>query len=281
MPTVIHFINVGQGNMVLVETSNGMRIMFDCNLTGDSEGRVLSYLGAQIGFGSKLDAFICSHRDADHMRGIQKLHSEFPISTVLDSDFPGTTTDSSEYLSYMNLRRTVGYGVIKRDMQDDLGHTRLRYLSAVDDRLPSNANAQGIVIKVEHMPTTGGVPSSAMLTGDSDAATWRDAIMKDYSRDVVSSSILMGAHHGSISFFDDPRDEDRYYSDHLAAISPEMTLISVGRNVHGHPDPKALEYYELYSRGSNNGNKVFRTDQKGTMKLTLTDDGKWSLAANQ
>jgi beta-lactamase superfamily II metal-dependent hydrolase len=55
-----------------------------------------------------------------------------------------------------------------------------------------------------------------------------------------------------------------------------MTIISVGDNAHGHPDKKALELYDKYSTGSKQGNKVFTTQDKGTMKLSLNDDG-WSL----
>jgi len=273
--TVIHFLDVGQGNMVLLEATNGNFYLCDCNVTNDNENSVLSYLADVIGSGSTLSAFICTHRDADHMRGIKKVHEYFPVGAIWDSGHPGTTTNSSEYREYMDLRRAVGSVEQKKLTRQDLGNTRLRYLSAKDDRLANNANAQGLVIKVEHRhgDTCG---SSTILTGDCDAETWRYGIMKDYQASEMSASILMGAHHGSITFFDDPADSQNYYTDHIKAIKPAMTIISVGDNTHGHPDKKALELYEMYSTGSNNGNKVFTTQEKGNMKLTLKDDG-WSL----
>lgn len=69
----------------------------------------------------------------------------------------------------------------------------------------------------------------------------------------------MAAHHGSISFFDDPDDEKHYYTTHIQAISPAMTIISVGKNNYGHPDETAVKFYRKYSTGSDNGNKVYRT----------------------
>ncbi len=281
MPTIIHFIDVGQGNMVLIEANDSKNFVFDCNITEDNQDRVLDYVGNQIGEGKKLHAFICSHRDADHMRGIKKLHARFPIQKIWDSDYPGTTTDTPEYRAYMDLRRTVGSKIIKKLTYADYGRTRFRYLSAQDDRLPDNANAQGIVIKVEHRSSDDTYAlSSSMLPGDSDAQTWSKGIMVDYSNRDVSSSILMAAHHGSISFFDDP-DEKYYYTSHLESISPDMTIVSVGDNGHGHPNEQALKYYREYSKGSNNGNKVYRTDTKGTMKLTLKGSGGWSLNTHQ
>jgi beta-lactamase superfamily II metal-dependent hydrolase len=272
--TVIHFIDVGQGNMVLIEATNGKFYLCDCNVTNDNEDSVRKYLKQAIGWGTPITAFICTHRDADHMRGIKKVHKYFPVGCIWDSGHPGTTTNSNEYREYMELRRAVGSEEKQKQTHQDLGKTRLRYLSAKDERLEKNANAQGLVIKVEHWNSTS-CGSSTILTGDCDAETWRYGIMKDYSASDVRASILMGAHHGSISFFDDPADT-QYYTAHMQAVNPAMTIISVGDNAHGHPDKKALELYEKYSTGSNQGNKVFTTQDKGTMKLTLKDDG-WSL----
>ena len=182
----------------------------------------------------------------------------------------------------MDLRRQVGSRTIKKEIRQDFGRTRFRYMSAQDNRLPSNANAQGIVIKVEHRSSDDKrCLASAMLPGDSDAQTWRNGIMVDYGSGAVSSSIFMAAHHGSISFFDDPNDEKSYYTSHIQAIKPAMTLVSVGKNPHGHPDKQAIVLYRKYSTGSAKGNKVYRTDTKGTMKLTLKDGGGWHLGTNQ
>ena len=282
MATIIHFIDVGQGNMVLIEAASGRSFVFDCNVTDENEDRVLDYVADEIGEGTQLYAFICSHRDADHMRGVKKLHNRFPVREIWDSGYPGTTTDSSEYRAYMDLRRQVGHRIIKKMTKQSFGRTRFRYMSAQDDRLPENANAQGIVIKAEHRTVNDDrTLGSAVLPGDSDAETWRYGIMKDYSAGDVSSSIMMAAHHGSISFFDDPGDKEHYYEDHMRSISPDMTIISVGTNPHGHPDRKAIELYRKHSKGSKQGNKVFRTDIKGTMELTLKDGGGWSLVTKK
>ena len=275
MPTTIHFIDVGQGNMVLIETVSGANFVFDCNITEDNEEHVLDYVADQIGEGKSLHAFICSHRDADHVRGVMKLHARFPIKKVWDSKYPGTTTDSPEYRAFMELRRQVGHKVIKKRTRFDFGRTRLRMLSAKDDPLPNNANAQGIVIKVEQRnETMDRIESSVMLPGDSDAETWRSGILADYPKSSISSTILMAAHHGSISFFDDSAP---HYKDHLAAIKPAMTIVSVGPNSHGHPNDIAMRYFREYSTGSKKGNKVYRTDTKGTLKLTLKPGGRWNL----
>ena len=215
-------------------------------------------------------------------RGVRTLHDSFPIQEIWDSGYPGTSTDSSEYEAYMRLRRSVGARVIEKHNRKDFGRTRFRYLSAKDSRLPSNANEQGIVMKIEQLtPDKATIEGSTVLTGDGGAATWKNGIMKDYSTSNVSCNILLAAHHGSISFFDDPDDDNYYYTSHIKAMKPDMVIVSVGENSYGHPDKKALELYEKYSSGSERGDKLFRTDQQGTMKLILKAGGGCSLQKNQ
>lgn len=280
MATKVHFINVGQGNMTLLELANGKKYLYDCNLTEDNEDDVLAYLEKLIGKGTKIDVFICSHRDADHMRGVKKVHEHFPIQHVWDSGVVGTTTDCTEYKEYMDLRRTVGFTEVKAQTRDDLGNTRLRIMNSKNDDLADNANAQSIVLKVVHRDSAKDKDyDSVLLTGDTDAVTWK-AIRKHYADSDLSCSLLLASHHGSITYFDDPSDAN-YYTSHLKAKSPAMTIISVGDNGHGHPDKKALEFYEQYSKGSNQGNKVYRTDKQGNMCVELKDGGGWSLTSDR
>ena len=283
MATIVHFLDVGQGNMALVECANRANVVVDCNITEDNQDKILEYLAGRIGKGSSLTAFICTHRDADHMRGVKVLHDNFPLKNIWDSDYPGTSTDTPEYRAYMQLGRDVGARVIEKKRKQDFGRTRFRYLSAKDSRLPKEANEQGIVLKIEQRTADlSRVESSTILTGDGGAPKWKYGIMNDYPASDVSCSVLLAGHHGSITFFDDPADEKRYYTSHVAAMKPAMVVVSVGENnPYGHPDSKALELYRKYARGASNGRKIFRTDQQHTMKLTLKSGRGWSLSPNQ
>ena len=42
MPTVVHFIDVGQGNMSLIECADGSKFVVDCNVTEANRDRVLA-----------------------------------------------------------------------------------------------------------------------------------------------------------------------------------------------------------------------------------------------
>ena len=104
MSTSIHFINVGQSNMSLVEYADRSNFVVDCTITGANQRRVLNCAATQMGRGHRLRAFMCTHRDADHMRGVHVLHVNFPIQGVSDSGYPRASTDTHEYEADMRRR---------------------------------------------------------------------------------------------------------------------------------------------------------------------------------
>lgn len=280
MATELHFIDVGQGNMTLILLDDGTTMLYDCNVTTENKDHVLSYVADCIGWGSNIDIFVNSHRDADHMRGINRVHEYFPIQKVWDSGVTGNNTTTPEYINYMGLRRRVTYKTINRLKRWEFGKTLLRVMNSNNDDLPNDPNAQSIVIKVQHRNAQGGHLSSALLTSDTDACTWRDSIQKHYKNEDLKTDILLAGHHGSITFFDDPKDTQHYYVGHISAMSPSLAIISVGNNSHGHPHPEATDLYEKYVTGTSDGTKVMRTDMHDTIKVVLDDNGNSTYCGN-
>lgn len=260
----VHFIDVGQGNMVLIQIPNSKTILYDCNITEENEYAVFSYLRSQLSI-SKIDIFINSHRDSDHMRGIKKINDEFTIKSIWDSGVPGTTTDSNEYRQYMELKRQIG------DEKEPLnywtfGDCILRLMNGKNDEF-QDANEQSLVVKLEYF--TNGI----MLSGDSSGRSWKDFILPKYDDTKIKSSILLGSHHGSDSFFDNPEDLEYYYEEHIKKIKPKLTVISVGDN-NTHPDEDAVKLYKKHSTGyGKNKVKILTTKDHGNIKFEFRDDG--------
>jgi len=272
----VYILDVGYGNMALIMNPDGSRYVIDCNITNDNRDAILRYTKKVFGAGTPIDAFINTHRDADHMRGIADLHAQHPISRIWDTDVPGTTTDSPEYLAYMRLRRSVECVTIDPRKFVDKGFAKYRYMNGKWDDY-TDPNQQSAVVKIEYK-----TPScSVLFAADTDYRPWKEKILPFYSDETLKSTILIASHHGSITFFDDPSDGQHYYEAHIKKVVPDVTLISVGPNVHGLPDQKAIELYEKHSNGTTQGDKVFMTQDKGHMKITLMDDGNCFLAFNQ
>ena len=71
----VHFVNVGQGNMAIVVFSDNTTLVYDCNINDDNERLVFAYL-ANVMPKNSIDVFVNSHREADHMRGVKRLHKK-------------------------------------------------------------------------------------------------------------------------------------------------------------------------------------------------------------
>lgn len=268
--TTIHFIDVGAGNMVLIQTESGENLLYDCNLTDENADRVLSYLENQMGEEGKIDVFICSHRDADHIRGIELVRTDFDIDVVWDSGSSVGSPHSSEYKTYMKVRKEVGFEKLRTGCCFDFGKTKLDVLFAGDPNLPNDPNTQSIVLKITHKDSNKSEIGSVLLTGDTDYRTWKDCIMKkSKNRRIFRSDILLASHHGSYSFFGTTEDESHPYTKHLEAIFPSVTVISTDGESHNHPNVTAESLYEEKSYGAESGEKVVRTGLNGTMKLII------------
>lgn len=264
---LVHFIDVGLGNMVAIIFSDGKVLFYDCNLTEDNNNNIFTYL-KKIMPKNEIDVFINSHRDADHMRGIKSLHKKYPIKELWDSGVSGNT-NTPEYEEYMDFRRSVNVQEVKPNQY----YKNLKILNGKREGL-DNQNAQSIVV---HLDNNG---ASIILTGDTDAKAWKYYIVPE-SASNLKSTFLLASHHGSISFFDDSDDEKYYYAKHIGMIKPSVTIISVGKNSYGLPDKKALEFYEKYSTGTDKGDKIFQTDKHGNIRIELKDDGGSSIFYNQ
>ncbi len=256
--------------MAIIIFPNNNIIFYDCNITNDNKDYTFSYLDL-IMPKKEIDVFINSHRDADHMRGIKKLNEKYQIKEIWDSGVSGNT-DTPEYREYMSLLREVNHHEAGHFEQLDI-EPRVKILNGKRSHL-TDANSQSIVAKIE------GDYSSMMLAGDTNAKVWKEYIMNEIPSK-IKSTFLLASHHGSFSFFDDPADLKGFYEEHMRKINPNVTIISVGTNVHNLPDDKAIELYKKHSNGTDRGDKVYRTDYHGNIYVELDRDRESMISINQ
>lgn len=275
--TFVFVLDVEHGNMVLIRTASGHSIMFDCNVTDENKTRVLREVSCALEDIRHIDCFICSHRDADHIRGIKNVNEHFPIRKIIDSGHQGTTENSKEYIDYMNLRERVVFEVAERCDECSFGETNLHILSASDCRLKQTSNEQGIVLQVEY-PSSAYLNESTrvILPGDCSGDTWKNAILNDHTYVRIRSQILMAAHHGSRTFFEVSGQTERY-TEHINWISPEVVIVSVGPNGYEHPHTDAMALYKQHSSGDGFGSHVESTQVRGSMAIRLRNTGQYTI----
>lgn len=247
----VTFIDVGQGDSILIKTPRGKFILVDgggSDFSDPGARKVLPYLYYR-GV-SELYLVINTHPDIDHLQGLETVLKEIPARYIA---VPATMVDAEEY---RNLRKIAEAGKIpiiplSGGEQVYTGEKmKIRVLHPpAKAKSPDNANEQSIVLDVRY------AGFSTLLTGDIGLEPMRKLVEKE---PLASVTVLKIPHHGSkMSLLPVFYDEAK----------PEWAVISVGaNNIFGHPHPSILETLEEKDI------KILRTDLDGA--VTFCSDGR-------
>ena len=242
---VVHFIDVGQGDSILIQSPAGKVILVDAGTRSAGE-KVVSYL-KKAGI-SSIDIFVATHAHEDHIGGFQAVAEAFEIGEVFDVGYPHTTKTYERMLNTID-QKDIGYNIARAgdriNVDPALDIAILHPAQLIDD-----VNNNSIVLKVSY----GDI--DIMLTGDAEAQAEAEMIAR--SKGELDAEVLKVGHHGSRTSTTDT---------FLAAVSPEVAVIMCGiGNTYGHPHQEALASL------SSAGVKIYRTDLAGD--IIIKSDGR-------
>lgn len=250
--TKIHFIDVGQGDAVLIE-QDGCFALIDAG-DRDAEDALVAYL-QHAGVG-RLALLVMTHPHADHIGSMRAVVEAFPVDTILLPDFtkaPMPTT--STFTKLLEAVRKHGVKALTARAGDafSLGSGTLTVLG--DGVATENLNDLSLVTMFE----ASGV--RFFSSGDGEKPVERAVL--DSGAD-VSANLYKAAHHGSST---------SNTQELLEAVHPRVVVISCGKdNSYGHPHREALEAYEAVQA------RVFRTDECGTVIAYVDENGLLQVA---
>ncbi|MEN8263091.1 MAG: ComEC/Rec2 family competence protein, partial [Nitrospirota bacterium] len=242
----VHFIDVGQGDSILLILPDGKNVLLDTGIQ-PAGPHIVKYLkDHQI---KHINHLISTHPHDDHIGGIFSIASEFEIDNYYDNGF--SNFSSTLYRDYIKLVRgnKTKYNILQAGDSFTLGDTRIDILNPL---LPptGNLNEDSVVVKL----VFGRI--NILLSGDLGNPGERRLINK--AGPALASQILKTGHHG---------DRRSVSDDFLKAVKPEAAIISVGSiNKYGHP------HKEILDRLRKNGINIYRTDQNGN--IVLKTDGR-------
>ena len=233
--TEIVFLNVGEGDAILISQGTN-QILID---GGKSGKELLSRLGRHMPFWDRqIETVIATHPDADHIGGFPSLFRAYHVADVLYSGLENTTEafalfqESAKASAHRDLIKVFREGSLKLPAGGEL---TIEYPEGLLPKETSDTNASSIVIRLAYGETsfllTGDLPHEETLLPDEEQAT-----------------ILKVSHHGS-----------KYSTSEafLDRIRPDEAIISVGKNMYGHPALETLERLEKRNI------MIHRTDQEG------------------
>lgn len=239
----VHFLDVGQGDSILIELPNGQSMLVDGG-TRRAGGFVKDYIKS-LGI-NHLDYVVATHPHEDHIGGLVEVIGTIPVGSVY---MPRVVHTSQTFETFIQTVADKGHrfrraraGLV---MIED-GDLKVNMLAPVREDY-EDLNNHSAVVKLEYK----GV--SILLMGDAEELSEKEI---DLSR--VSAQVLKVGHHGSNSSTS---------GEFLENVSPVYAVISCGKdNDYGHPHRETLDRLESA------GVKVLRTDLLGT--IILTTDGR-------
>ncbi|NLB01489.1 MAG: MBL fold metallo-hydrolase [Methanomicrobiales archaeon] len=249
---VVHFIDVGQGDSILVEfRDKAMLIDAGERKTGE---RVVAYLESQ---GVKrIDVMVATHAHSDHIGGLPTVISAFPVGQFVDAAQPHSTATYEKLLTLVE-DQGIPYTAAERGKTIALDPDLEILILNPGARPLGDINEDSIVLKM----TYGEI--SYLFTGDTGTPAEESMLSAGLDLD---ADVLKVGHHAS-----------RYASSakFLSAVSPAISVIEVGAgNDYGHPHEEAVERLEA------TGSRIYRTDLDGTVivatdgrALTVATDG--------
>ncbi len=209
----VTFLDVGQGDGVLVETREGSLLVDQ----GPPEARVARQLGS-LGVRS-LSALVLTHPQRDHIGGAAEVLRRLRVGVVLHPDLPVASSDQRAALTEAR-RRGVPIEVVRRGDTFRLGRLNVRVLWPDGPGPPGDdPNRHAVVLLASY----GSV--DVLLTADAESdVTGRLRI--------GAVEVLKVAHHGSA---------DPGLASQLRSLRPSIAIVSVGAgNDYGHPRPETL-----------------------------------------
>ncbi len=237
----VHFIDVGQGDSIFIESPNGKTMLVDGGVKGAGQ-QIVSYLH-ELGV-KKLDIVVATHPDADHIGGLIPVLNSIEVKQFYDSGKVHTSQTFEEMLTLIDTKN-IPYDVPKTG--DEIvfdEQINVKVLNA--DETASDNNDASIVLKL----TYGAV--SFLLTGDAGVALEKEMLAQD-----VKATVLKAGHHGS---------NTSSSQNFIQAVHPAVTVLSYGKdNKYGHPHDEVVERLQQI------GSKIYATAEAGT--VTVSTDG--------
>lgn len=246
----ITFIDVGQGDSILLTTTSGKHFLIDAGETGrrDSGKDIIVPYLHHIGV-LQLDALIITHPDADHFGGAASIIKTFPVKELWMSNC-ARTEDKKEWQAIIS--NALGKGIPIRDIERGFTWKDLHFeLLALHPHnfICKDANTESITFRAK------GLSHSAILTGDLTVAGEKQILKTEA---FLKSDILKLGHHGS---------KTSSSRDFLNAVNPKLALISSGlHNRFRHPSKQTIRRLDSLNI------PYLNTAEQGTISITFSSD---------
>lgn len=239
----LRFLSVGQGDSALITTPDGKTVVID----GGPDWSTLESLGKYLPFFDRsIDLLVLSHPNLDHLLSLPEIVKRYKVSGIVIAESSNT---QPRYRKLLNLARAKSIPVltVAAGQSIDLGNEAKMHIlwppKTMPKGFPKDENNRSIVAMLSYKN------HRALFTGDEEFQV-EETLVRAHAD--LKADILKVAHHGS---------RTSSSTGFLLAVRPSLAIISVGRNIYGHPRPEVVKRLKQASA------EVWRTDERGMLEV--------------
>jgi competence protein ComEC len=253
----VAFLDVGQGDAILIITPAGRQILID----GGPEPSLLNWnLGKMLPMWDRsLDLVVLTHADSDHMAGLIPVFERYKVDTALTSQAVLETDGSAtwrEAVAQSGAHTAIAQRGV-RIIVDENTELTVLHPPSKQTGAQGHDNDLSVVLRLSYGH------AGFLFTGDLEAQGELDLLESEQSLD---AQVLKVSHHGAGG-----ATTERF----LAIVNPDLAVIQVGADNHfGHPTEATLD------RLQDTGAQILRTDLNGTIEV-VTDGSELHVRSNR
>lgn len=238
----VHFIDVGQGDSILIQVNN-KNLLIDSG-PNKSEDKLKKYL-KKLNI-SKFDYIIATHPHEDHIGNMSYIINNFDVLNFYAPKVENSTK-AFETMVESLIRKDLKIKVLKANIKSiDLGKNIVVDVFSPFSNSYEDLNNYSPIVKISYGNT------SFLFTGDAEELSENEVLNAGFD---LKCDVLKIGHHGSSS-----STSEKF----LKASNPSIAVISVGEdNTYGHPTDTVLSRLKE--------TKIYRTDINGN--IVITSDG--------
>jgi competence protein ComEC len=242
----VSFLDVGQGDAILVTTPDGVQVLID----GGSGGAVVRELAKVLPrYDRSLDMVVATHFDKDHIGGLIDVLARYEVANIIRTHNEHDTGIARVFLEAVEHENAFEYQAIAGQVYLLGASTTLTIFSPAGDVRNHESNAASVVAKIQYGET------AFFLTGDAPIGI-EEYLVRAYGM-YLKSQVLKLGHHGS-----------RTSTSPLfvAAVAPDFAVVSAGKNnSYGHPHDEVVKTIQEA------GVELLNTAEQGM--ITIHSDG--------
>jgi competence protein ComEC len=233
----VHFIDVGQGDSILIDLGD-TEVLID---GGKKNTGAAEYISAYVD--GPLEALIVTHFDSDHIGGLLQVFNDYDVSGFWYRGETSGTATADDLMTIVNNEQSTIHTV----MRGSIIQIGVLVFSVLNPPVPffSDENNNSIVLQLSY----GDTDFLFMGDAEQEAETSMLSLLKDID-------VLKVGHHGSSS------SSSWAF---LQIVKPEIAVYMAGvGNSYGHPHQITLDNLTAI------GATIYGTDVNGTIIISTT-----------